>query len=164
MFIYVNQNWSNQLHRAPAGGRKSGSNTGGRDENGRFAPGNPGKPRGAKHRTTRAVQELLDDEAEDLTRRAVELALEGDTTAMRLCLERIAPAVKDAPVQFELPKMTSAQDAAEGAQAVLQAVSEGELTPSQGASVMALIETYRRTLETSNHERRLAALELEESK
>ena len=50
-------------------------------------------------------------------------------------------------------------DAAEAAQAVLQAVSDGELTPLEAATVMALVEGYRKALESSDHEIRLAALE-----
>ena len=42
----------------------------GRNTDGKFAPGNPGKPVGARHRATRAVLELLDGEAEALTRRS----------------------------------------------------------------------------------------------
>ena len=87
------------------------------------------------------------------------MALEGDTTALRLCLERIAPPRKDTPVRFALPPMKSANDACEAAQAVLRAVSEGNLTPLEGASVMTLVESYRRTLETTELEARLAALE-----
>ncbi|KAA9010712.1 hypothetical protein F3S47_02655 [Histidinibacterium aquaticum] len=144
--------------RAPAD-RNNGSTTDRRNPDGTFAPGNPGRPAGARHRTTRAVEELLEGEAEGLTRKAVELALEGDTTALRLCLERIAPAKKDAPVQFDLPPMTNAQEASEAASAVLRAVSEGELTPVEAASVMALVEGYRKTLELTELERRIAALE-----
>ena len=129
------------------------------DKTGKFAPGNPGKPKGARHRTTRAVEDLLQGEAEGLTRKAVELALGGDTTTLRLCLDRIAPPRKDTPVAFVLPAMQSAHDAAEAASAVLQAVSGGELTPIEGASVMALVEAYRRTLEVTELDERLAALE-----
>jgi hypothetical protein len=89
----------------------------------------------------------------------VELALEGDTTALRLCLERIAPPRKDAPVTFTLPPMQSAIDAAMAAGAVLGAVADGDLTPTEGAHIMALVETYRRTLETSSLEARMLALE-----
>jgi hypothetical protein len=106
-----------------------------------------------------AVLELLDGQAEALTQRAVELALDGDTVALRLCLERLAPPRKDAPVEFSLPRMVTVRDAAEAAAAVLHAVSEGELTPSEGATVMALIDSFRRTLETSELEVRIAALE-----
>ena len=43
--------------------------------------------------------------------------------------------------------------------AVLEAVAAGDLTPTEGAHVMGLVETYRRTLETSELEARMTALE-----
>lgn len=49
-----------------------------------FKKGNPGRPKGARNKVTLAVEALLDGEAEDLTRKAVELAQEGNTTALRL--------------------------------------------------------------------------------
>lgn len=138
--------------------RNNGQPTG-RDGAGRFTSGNPGRPRGARHKATVAAMALLDGEAARLTRKAVEVALAGDVTALRLCLERIAPARKDAPVAFPLPAMQSAGDAARAAGAVLEAVAEGELTPTEGAHVMSLVDAYRRTLEASELEVRLAALE-----
>lgn len=131
----------------------------GRNADGTFGPGNPGKPKGTRHKATRAALALLEGEADALTRQAVTLALEGDTTALRLCLERIAPPKRDAPVTFDLPPMQSAADAAKAAGAVLDAVALGDLTPTEGAHVMSLIETYRRTLETTELEARVAALE-----
>ncbi len=134
--------------------RKSGRNT-----DGTFGPGNPGKPRGTRHKATRAALALLDGEAEALTRQAVKMALDGDGAALRLCLERIAPPRRDAPVVFDLPRMETARDAAKAAGAVLEAVALGELTPTEGAHIMGLVETFRRTLETSELEARVAALE-----
>ena len=131
----------------------------GRNSDGTFAKGNLGKPKGARHKATMAALALLDGEAEALSRQAITLALEGDTTALRLCLERIAPPRKDAPVTFDLPPMQSAADAAQAAGAVLNAVAGGDLTPTEGAHIMALVETYRRTLETSELEVRVVALE-----
>jgi len=87
------------------------------------------------------------------------MALGGDGAALRLCLERIAPPRRDAPVTIDLPQMQSAADAAKAAGAVLDAVALGDLTPTEGANIMALVETYRRTLETSELEARVAALE-----
>ncbi|MFN3641957.1 MAG: DUF5681 domain-containing protein [Gemmobacter sp.] len=139
--------------------RNYGKVTAGRDGRGRFTTGNSGRPHGARHKTTLAVMALLDGEAEALTRRAVELALGGDVTALRLCLERIAPPRKDAPVTVKLPAMHSAADTVRAAGAVLDAVAAGELTPTEGAHVMALVEAFRRTLEVSELEARLAALE-----
>lgn len=131
----------------------------GRNSDGTFAPGNPGKPKGSRHKATQVAMALLDGEAEAITRKAVQKALEGDPSALRLCLERMVPPRRDAPVTFALPAMSSARDTVNAASAVLSEVAEGELTPSEGASVMALIETYRRTFETTELEARVSALE-----
>ena len=74
-------------------------------------------------------------------------------------MERIAPAPKDQPVSFNLPKMNNAPDATEAAGSVLRAVSEGDLTPIEAARIMGLIDSYRRTLELTDIETRIAALE-----
>ncbi|MBC7907616.1 MAG: hypothetical protein H7Y60_12855 [Rhodospirillaceae bacterium] len=122
--------------------------------------GNPaGKPKGALHHATRAVMTLLDGEADALTRKAVELALAGDTTALRLCLERLAPPAKDKPISVSLPPMAGAEDASKAMAAVVAAMGAGDITPSEAAAVAGVVETYRRTVETCDIERRLAALE-----
>lgn len=131
----------------------------GRNPDGTFGPGNPGKPKGTRHKATRAVLDMLGDESERLTRKAIEMALKGEPVALRLCLERIAPPRKDAPVTFTLPQMRSAADAATAAGAIIEAVASGELTPSEGAHVMALVDAYRRTLEMGELEQRIAFLE-----
>ena len=54
--------------------------------------GNPlGRRVGCRNKTTIAAAALLAGEAEALTRKAVTLALVGDRTALRLCIERILP-------------------------------------------------------------------------
>lgn len=124
--------------------------------------GNPsGKPRGAINRTTRAVLELLDGESEALTRKAVELAMDGDTTALRICMERIAPPVKDAPISVTLPTVEGAEDAPKAMAAVLDAMANGQITPSEAGAVAGIVEAYRRSVETAELERRIAALEAE---
>ena len=74
-------------------------------------------------------------------------------------MERIAPAPKDQPVSFSLPQMNNALDASEAAGSVLNAVSNGELTPIEATRVMGLVESYRRTLELTEIEERLLKLE-----
>jgi len=75
----------------------------GRKQDTRFKPGesgNPaGKPRGARHKTTLACDLLLEGEAKS-----------GDGPALRLCMERIAPARKDRPVNFALPSIETVAD------------------------------------------------------
>ena len=55
--------------------------------------------------------------------------------------------------------MHNAMDPSEAAGSVLTAVSDGELTPIEATRVMGLIDSYRRTLELTEIEQRLQALE-----
>jgi len=139
--------------------RKNGSKTDERNPDGTFASGNPGKPRGARHKVTQAIEAMLEGQQEALTQAVIDKALEGDVTALRLCLDRIAPARKDAPVSFDLPEIETAEDAAKAARAILKAIAEGDVTPLEAATVMAVVEQFRRTLETTEIERRIVALE-----
>jgi len=71
--------------------------------------GNPLRRRvGCRNKTTIAAAAFLAGEAEALTRKAVELALVGDPTAMRLCIERILPQCRERAVKFALPPIESA--------------------------------------------------------
>ncbi len=139
--------------------RKYGANTDERNADGTFADGNGGKPKGARNRATMAIQNLLDAQSQEITQKAVDMALEGDTTALRLCLERVCPPRKDTPIEFALPDIATAHDAADAARSVLSAVSEGLITPQEGAAAMGLIEQFRRTLEVSELEARVSKLE-----
>src|SRR5829696_8140112 len=122
--------------------------------------GNPnGHPQGSRHKTTLAIDALLEGEAETLTRKAVELALAGDTVALRLCLDRLAPPRRDRPVPFALPKLETAADAKAAAAAILKAVADGDLTPSEAGELSKLLESYTRVIEAAEFERRLEALE-----
>jgi len=54
----------------------------------------------------------LDGECERLTRQAIELALNGDLQALKMCLERILPPVRECPCSFKLPPISTAAEAA----------------------------------------------------
>jgi hypothetical protein len=124
-----------------------------------FQAGNPGRPKGARHKTTLAIEALLDGEAEELTRVAIKKAKGGDMIALRLCLDRLAPARKDRHVSFELPKIEQAADAAKASAAIVKAVADGEITPSEASELTRVLESYSRILEVADHEERLKRLE-----
>lgn len=130
----------------------------------RFQPGqsgNPaGKPKGARSRYTLAAQALLDGETEALTRKAIELALQGDTVALRLCLERNLPPRKDRPVTgIEIPALKTAADALAATGALFDAVAAGDITPSEAAELGKLVDTFVRSTESLELEQRIARLE-----
>jgi hypothetical protein len=55
----------------------------------RWKPGQSGNPRGmvrgSRHKASLIAESLLDGECERLTRRAIELALNGDLQALKMC-------------------------------------------------------------------------------
>lgn len=106
--------------------------------------GNPtGKPKGARNHATRAVLDMLNGEAGALTRKAIELALEGDTTALRLCLERLAPPLKDKPVRLDIPEVKGIEDTAQALAGVIQAMGEGLITPTEASTVTYHLESRK---------------------
>jgi hypothetical protein len=100
--------------------------------------GNPaGRRVGCRNKTTIAAASLLAREAEALTRKA-ELALVGEPTAMRLCLEHT--------VKFVLPAIESAADIAGAMKAVTSALAGGVITPGEAATIRAVVDTFVRAI------------------
>ena len=123
----------------------------------RFQPGqsgNPaGKPKGARNRTTLAIEALIDGAAEDIANKAIELAKAGDSVLISALLDRAAPPRRDRHIAFELPPMEKAANAVNVAAAIAQAVAAGELTPSE-ASELSDLEARLQRLEAANRTRR----------
>lgn len=129
-----------------------------RDSRGRFLPGSTPNPKGrppgvGQYARWRA---MLTAKAPDLIRTAIEQAMSGDPAALRLCVERIMPAVREVPVAVEGLDTGSFSERAE---AVLRAVGAGELTPGDGTRLLAGIASAARTAEMDELRRRLEALE-----
>jgi hypothetical protein len=124
-----------------------------------FPPGNPGRPKGARHKVTQAMEALLAGEGEALTRRAIDMALAGDAVALRLCLDRLLPTLRERPVAVELPPLTGPKDAVAASAALLAAVTAGEIAPGEAREIGRLLELHLKALELHNIDARLAALE-----
>jgi Family of unknown function (DUF5681) len=118
-----------------------------------------GRPPGSRNHTTLVAEALLQGEAQALTRKAIELALEGDTTALRLCLERIVPQRKSRAVSFEAPRVDRVEDLAGAIGSIFQEVAGGRLRLDEGAALVGMLESKRRAMETIDLEKRLRALE-----
>ncbi len=116
----------------------------GRQTGGRFASGNNigrGRSEGSRNKASLAVDALLDGEAEALTRKAIDLALDGDTVALRLCLERLCPPRRDRSVRIKMARMETPQDVLGAIATVVGAVARGAITPSEGQALASLRNT-----------------------
>ena len=112
--------------------------------------GNPtGRRYGSRNKKTLAAAVLLDGEAEALTRKAVELALAGDQTALRLCIERILPPCRERPVRFTLPPIESSEDISAAMNAVTAALARGIITPGEAERIANVVDTFARAIATT---------------
>jgi len=123
--------------------------------------GNPqGRPKGARNHATVLAEALLDGEAEAIIRKVIDKAKEGDTTAIRLCLERLLPPRKGRRVAFRLPtKIETATDAVRASSLVLAECAAGNVTPNEASEIIGTIGSHIKLLETAEIEADLTTLE-----
>src|SRR5260370_19703019 len=126
-----------------------------------FQPGNKygrGRPRGSRNKVARVCQDTLDSHAENLTKKCVMLAFQGNPTAMRLCMERLMPARRHRTVQLKMPTVKTLGDVAAASELMVRGVARGQLTPAEGQTISGLLEGRRRVIETQEMEERIRAL------
>ncbi len=123
--------------------------------------GNPvGRPRGARNRVTLIAEQLLDGEAEEITRKAIELAKDGNLVALRLCLERILPPRRSRAIRLELSPLETPSDLPAVHDQILSAVTEGLITVDEAQAISSLLEAKRRAIETADLAKRLELIEI----
>jgi len=134
-----------------------------RDRRGRFVKGRSGNPAGRRpglrNKATRDAEAMLDGEAAALTRKALDLALDGDAAALRLYLDRVIAPRRERPVAFRMPPIAGAADLARAMAALVGAPSQGAITPGEAAQLSHVVETYIRAIEATDLERRLRVVE-----
>jgi hypothetical protein len=118
-----------------------------------------GRPQGSRNKATIALQQTLDGLGEPITKKCAAMALRGDPTALRLCMERLIPPRKDHPAKFTLLPATNATEVAAAQEAVLGDVARGQLTPAEGQIIFDMLAHKLRGIEAVDHEARLQALE-----
>ncbi len=118
-----------------------------------------GRPRGSRNASTMAAEMLMEGEAEAITQKCVDMAMDGDPAALRLCVSRLIPIKRERTISLDLPPLESSQDSLKAIGSVLGAVAAGEITPGEGTAVARLLEVQRAAFEIVELENRLDALE-----
>jgi hypothetical protein len=124
-----------------------------------FSQGNPGRTPGSKNRTTIVAAGLLEGEAQQLLRKAVELAKGGDVPMLKFLLGRILP--RERLIMLDLPGMEFADDAVEALGCIMRAVSEGRISPSEGSALAGLTNSYSHAIDMADVVKRLDSLEVQ---
>ena len=122
--------------------------------------GNPaGRPPGARNKRTILIEQLLDENAENLLKRAIQLANDGDRVQLRDLVRCIVPKAKHAPVAFQLPPVASAADALKALGHIVQGVGDGELPTGDATELGKLVGIISQVARETDHELRIAKLE-----
>ena len=118
--------------------------------------GNPsGRPVGVKDRRT-ALRQLLIPHATDLVQKAVDMALEGDTTALKMCLDRCIAPLRSTTQNIEL---NFEGELHERGEATLNAIYSGEIDPITGSALIGALADQAKLLDATEFEERLRKLE-----
>jgi len=118
--------------------------------------GNPsGKPVGSKDKRT-ALRELLNPHAPALVEKAVQKALEGDTSALKLCLDRCIAPLRSTTGSVAIE---SGGSLPERGQKTLDAIYTGEIDALTGSALLGALADQAKLVEMTEFEERLRKLE-----
>jgi hypothetical protein len=129
-----------------------------RNERGHFLPGQTGNPSGRRP-NVEPVRRLLELHRDELVAKAIALALAGDSTALRICFDRLAPVPKSETPASYVSGLAEAIGLTAKASAVLDAVAGAEISPDVGERLLAALANYAKIVEVDDLARRIGALE-----
>jgi hypothetical protein len=124
-----------------------------------FASGNPGRRKGSRNRITRLVENLIEADAEEITRAALRRAIEGDGVLLRALLDRLAPPRRDRTVEIDLPRLDDKADVTSITASLVDAVADGTIAPGEAKAIGEIVDVHLRAVELREIEARLRRLE-----
>lgn len=128
--------------------------------NSRWQPGQSGNPNGrAVDAKLAEFRKAIAEHVPDIIRQMATQAINGDTQAARLLLERAIPVVRPEASKIVLPELEQAEGFTAKADALLTAIAQGELAPDVAAHILTGLAQAARTTEIDELERRILALE-----
>lgn len=127
-----------------------------------FSPGKSGnergRPLGSSDKRTR-LRQLLEPHAEELITILVNQAKNGDPTALKLCIDRLIPRVKNDTIDITFPNDISGHSILQVGEQILRGLENRSLTPDEGKTLFEIIKSYCSTALLSDLSQRLDLLE-----
>ena len=125
-----------------------------------FQAGNPGKPKGSRHRLSLLAERLMADDIEGIVNKVIKAAKAGNMVAARLILDRLWPVPRGQTIGSEtIPEVSTAADVLRAHGSVIRAVATGKLPTDAAVALSELFERQLKMIETTAIEDRLTALE-----
>lgn len=124
-----------------------------------FKPGQSGNPQGRPKGIVdkRAeLRDLLEPHAKEIIEKLIERAKVGDIAALKLCVERLIPRIKDDEgIKFDLPagRIDSPENMLETANRITEAVTTGLLTIEEAEKFNDFLRHQRQLIEKAERKK-----------
>ena len=122
------------------------------------SPNPKGRPKITKKDERCQLRNMLKPHAQDLLNKAVSMALKGNESALRLCVDHVLPRLRPTSepqaLNIELTGTPMQQS-----QTILEAITRGEISLDDGAMLINSVAATVKIREATELEARLAALE-----
>ena len=122
-------------------------------------PGGPGRPKGSRNKLYKALDKIRDEALTSALSHAAEKAKAGDWPAIQFLLSHGYPAQKERPIELEVGPLTGPADLVQAGAALLQSMTQGEITLGEATAAMANFGQQRDNIVANVHEGRLRAIE-----
>jgi hypothetical protein len=117
-----------------------------------------GRRPGSRNKRT-LFAEMMEGHGEAIIKQCQILAMKGDPTALKLCIERLVAPCKSASSRFRLPPLGTLSDLLKAMPSIIQEVARGRLSAQEGEAIASMLDSQRRALETQEFDARLKAIE-----
>lgn len=125
----------------------------GRDEKGRFLPGNGmGRPKGCLNKQSRESRAYIQNKSPEVLKKVYEQAMEGDTVLLKLLAERMLPK------SFGVVGVTGKTPLAI-INALFRQLNSGKISTSDVDGLAPLLNAMSKAIEIESFDERLKALE-----
>jgi len=118
-----------------------------------FKPGNAGRPKGAKGKK----RQMLESHSDKILKTLIDLAVEGDPTALRLCVDRLLPRLRAeaAPINVE----AASSKIVDIGESIVNAALSGKISPDSARDILSALSDVAKLREVTELEERVEVLE-----
>lgn len=99
-----------------------------------------GRPKGARNRRHRELEQYARSRSLKLLETIVAAAEKGDMMAAKIIMDRVWPKPRTAPITLDMPKAETPADVRAAMLEIIQRVAAGEITTDDGASLVAMMK------------------------
>jgi hypothetical protein len=118
-----------------------------------------GRPKGSLNKFDNRPWKLLSGHDDGLSRKFIAEAYRGNTKALVMCIERLHPLRRQAPLKLKLGPLDTVDEIAKAQDEVTYAVARGDCPPEESRALGELLKTKLDTVGTKKLEARIVELE-----